>query len=83
MTVTAARLGQAPITLDWSCLANVSPKGTPARTTPPAEAWEKLRARFQNDEAGFYNAPIEDRLSQLEATQELARSIRSSGKFCS
>lgn len=81
MTVTAARLGQAPITLDWSCLANVSPKGTPARTTPPAEAWEKLRARFQNDEAGFYNAPIEDRLSQLEATQELARSIRSSGKF--
>ena len=68
MSVTAARLGSAPLTLDWSHLASVA-AGTSTRSYGPnvqewTEAWTKLKARFTSGEIGFYDTPVQDDLSQ-------------------
>ncbi|MGK5083366.1 glucose-6-phosphate isomerase [Bdellovibrionota bacterium FG-1] len=89
--ITAARLGSAPITLDWSNLANI-----PAGTTPTArtftaskeaqneastEAWNKLKLRFLSKEIGFFNLPINGELSQVQESQALANAIIKRGQI--
>jgi glucose-6-phosphate isomerase len=87
MSVTAARLGSAPITIDWSNLANVSSgSGTPVRKFGPdkeafEEAWAKLKSRFSADEVGFYQVPVHPELSQAQESEALAQSILASGRF--
>jgi glucose-6-phosphate isomerase len=71
MAVTAARLGSAPITLDWTQMMSRHTYDSESF----AESWTKLKARFQSGEVGFYEAPINPELSQLQACQTLALSI--------
>ena len=87
MSVTAARLGSSPVTVDWSELVRV-PAGTgpAARPFVPdreefSHAWDTLRARFSSGEVGFYDAPLEDRLSHASAAKDLAAQVLASGKF--
>ena len=91
MTVTATRLGSSPITLDWSNFIRVpTTTSTGAKAIAPdsqtylhewTEGWEKLRGRFMRNEIGFYNAPIDPELSQIEATEALAAQILNSKQF--
>jgi glucose-6-phosphate isomerase len=87
MTPTAARLGQAPITIDWTHLASVpAGTGTASRSFGPdkeafEETWAKLKARFDSGEAGFYNTPTDPELAQARESQELADQILRSGRF--
>lgn len=80
MSVTAARLGSAPITLDWTHLTSGS-GGLARRATPDAQAWAQLRARFESGEVGFYQAPLLNDLSQAEETQALAREILATARI--
>jgi glucose-6-phosphate isomerase len=87
MTVTASRLGNSPLTMDWSGLAAVpAGTGTAARAAAPdreafAEAWTQLKKRFDGGEVGFYHAPERDELSQAKASRELAARLLGAGKF--
>ena len=89
MTVTAARIGSAPLTLDWSNLANIpggSPKGTLASAPETAKerfdsAWKTLKTRFESKEVGFYDSPVQLEISQLRETVALAEEVRASGTF--
>jgi len=80
MSVTAARLGSAPLRIDWSSLLKGGAPGTSA-TRSAEEAWDILKGRFQSGEVGFYDAPINEEISQLEASQKLAAEIRADGRF--
>jgi glucose-6-phosphate isomerase len=101
MSITASRLGSAPITLDWSNFANVPvaagtrPRpGLNSATTEGSgdsaqnirneeckEAWNRLRARFTAGEIGFYDAPINNDLSQAKECIELAEKYVNAGNF--
>jgi glucose-6-phosphate isomerase len=76
MTVTASRLGSAPITLDWSNLKAQTPDPEDLR-----EAWDALRSRFSSGEVGFYDAPVKNELSQAAETQALAESLLKRKQF--
>lgn len=86
MSVTAARLGSAPITIDWSNLANVAAgPGVGTRSSGPdkeafAAAWSRLKNRFGASDVGFYEIPVHPELSQARESQELARQILASGR---
>ena len=80
MSATASRLGSAPLTLDWTQLVAISPGPPTAKIAIPpstsvADAWEKLRARFESGEIGFYNTPIQNEVSQADESEALAREI--------
>jgi glucose-6-phosphate isomerase len=76
MAVTAAKLGSAPLTLDWTHLQGGEPD------LPRMEdAWQKLKGRFASGEIGFYDAPTSDELSQAEASGKLAEKILQSRQF--
>jgi len=93
MSITASRLGSAPITLDWSNFANVPPAaGTRPRPGSSEgfsesakeeckEAWNRLRTRFSTGEVGFYDAPINNDLSQAKECIELAHKYINAGNF--
>ena len=77
MSITAARLGSSPITLDWTHL-------TPSYSVDPeafAEAWEKLKNRFNGGEVGFFDAPVQNSLSQAEESQAMAQSLLQRKQF--
>ena len=80
MSVTAARLGSAPLRIDWSSLPKGGAPGTSA-TRSAQEAWDLLKGRFAGGEVGFFDAPAQDEISQLEASKRLATEIRTEGKF--
>lgn len=77
MSVTAAKLGSSPLTIDWSNLSRSN--------SPDAEAfgdaWKQLKARFESNEVGFYDAPTRNDLSQAEECQALADRILSQNRF--
>lgn len=85
MAVTAAKLGAAPLALDWSDLSRI-PAGT-GKTSRPVypdaeaiqDAWKRLKTRFDSGEVGFYDAPLQDELSQLEASTSLAAELLKKG----
>jgi glucose-6-phosphate isomerase len=81
MTITAARLGSSPLTVDWSALTRVPPSpGSRAPSTGDiTQAWSALKARFQSGEIGFYDAPIHEALSQVRECAALAEKILSRG----
>jgi glucose-6-phosphate isomerase len=79
MSVTASRLGSAPITLDWS---NLRPRALDADNVQEwKEAWDQLRARFSSGEVGFYDTPLKNELSQLSETTALAESLLKRKQF--
>ena len=71
MAVTAARLGSAPITLDWTQMLSRHTYDSESFI----ESWTRLKGRFQSGEVGFYDAPVNMELSQVQACQTLAQSI--------
>jgi glucose-6-phosphate isomerase len=79
MSVTASRLGQAPITLDWTHLIKAGGAGPDAEAL--REAWDKLKKRFAAGEVGFYEAPKSQELSQAAECQKLADEIFRRGSF--
>jgi glucose-6-phosphate isomerase len=74
MSITASRLGSAPLTLDWSNLTRVSHAVNDGAQEISA-AWNKLKARFHEKDVGFYNAPIQNELSQAEESVALAAQL--------
>jgi glucose-6-phosphate isomerase len=80
MSVTASRLGSAPLRIDWSALHKGGAPGTSA-VRSAEEAWDLLKGRFQAGEIGFYDAPLQDAISQLEASKRLAVELKAEGRF--
>jgi glucose-6-phosphate isomerase len=83
MGITAARLGSAPVTLDWSHLTDVT-AGT--RTYKPdaalySETWSKLKSRFDQKEIGFFDAPVNNELSRAEESVKLAETLLAMNRF--
>lgn len=68
MAVTASRLGNSPITLDWT---HILRKHNPDPDLLK-ETWEKLRTRFNSQDVGFYDSPVNPELSQVNESQSLA-----------
>jgi len=87
MSVTASRLGSAPITLDWTNLASIpAGSGTAARPyqadgTLFSENWRKLKSRFDSGEVGFYDAPINNDISQASESIALAEKFMERCQF--
>ena len=77
--ITATRFGSAPLTLDWTGL-----KGRPfdeAAGARAREAHDQLMARVQSGEIGFYRAPSDVTLSQVEASRALASQLKAENRF--
>jgi glucose-6-phosphate isomerase len=87
MSVTAARLGSAPITIDWSNLAHIAASASvTTRNLGPdkesfEESWSQLKARFASGEVGFYDTPVHPELAQAQESETLAQQILATGKF--
>lgn len=69
--------------LDWSNLLRPgrSVSGSPAAKVQFEESWKKLLARHAAGEVGYYDTPVNAKLSQIEETLELAKEILNSGRF--
>ena len=91
MTISASRLGSAPITIDWSNFSSV-PAGDPSIRMPSGSgslpdpqtlnaAWSTLKARFAAGEVGFYDSPINVALSAAPECEELAARLIARGQF--
>ena len=78
MPVTAARLGSAPLTFDWSRL---HPLPDELDSILLKETWAKLKCQFNSREVGFYDCPIDPMLSQIQETLDLANRILDQGHF--
>lgn len=78
MSVTASKLGSAPLTLDWSHLLRVS--GT-KDTEELTDAWKHLSQRFAAREVGFYDSPISNEISQANESIALAQKLIQSRIF--
>jgi len=74
MSITAARLGSSPLTLDWSGLGPLSPEKSALES-----AWKKLYARFDSGEIGFFRAPTTEEISQVAESRALAEKVLASG----
>lgn len=72
MSVTAARLGKSPLTVNWSGLMLDNASLTPD-LFELKEAWKKLTEQFEKNEVGFFFAPTKNELSQLEQSQKAAQ----------
>jgi glucose-6-phosphate isomerase len=86
MTVTASRLGSAPLTLDWSNLVRVPPLGRAGKPWEPdreelSSAWGELKARFSSGEVGFYDAPMKNEISQAAESIQLAETLMKKRPF--
>ncbi len=81
MSVTATRIGTSSLLVEWSGLPRPARSESHQAKTAFAPHWDTLKHRFGTQEVAFYNAPIDEKVSQLSATVELATQIRKSGKF--
>lgn len=77
MAITAARIGNSPIALDW---AGLQRKFSPDPQTLQ-ETWAVLKARFDSKEIGFFNAPTDDEISQASAAQKAAEGLLKKNVF--
>jgi glucose-6-phosphate isomerase len=71
MAVTAARLGSAPITIDWT---NILRKYDPDAELL-GETWASLKTRLNSTDVGFYDSPVNNELSQANESQILADAL--------
>ena len=85
MSITASRFGSSPILLDWSGIGstvrNLVPDPSPEKKTELTDSWQKLLTKFHDNVSGFYNAVIDPELSQLAATETLAKKLLSQPKL--
>ncbi len=80
MSITAARLGSSPLLFDWSNLPRPA-KSAAGNGGAFLDAWGKLKARFASGEVGFYDSVIDPKISDVEASEKLAKEILASGRF--
>jgi len=77
MAVTASRLGNAPITLDWShVVKKYQPDAELIR-----ETWNRLKLRLSEKDAGFYLCPTATEISQINEAQNLAENLLKKTQF--
>lgn len=81
MSVTASRLGSAPLMIDWSNLIAGARDGGRVDADESAAAWARLKQRFSAGEVGFYDAPVNEDLSQAKESQALAESLLARKQF--
>ncbi|RYZ64619.1 MAG: hypothetical protein EOP09_15655, partial [Proteobacteria bacterium] len=81
MSVTASRIGSSSLLIEWSGLPRPARSDSHQGKDKFKAPWESLKNRFANQEVAFYNAPIDEKVSCLSATIELASQVRKSGKF--
>lgn len=86
MAVTASRIGGSSLTLDWTNLALIPSGTTMPRTHEPdpkelEAAWQAFKIRIDTREIGFYDAPVDDGVSALNACVETAQGILNRRKF--
>jgi len=85
MSITATRIGSAPLRIDWTNYIQFPVSGSqldPKNHLPQwTEAWDKLKKRFASGEVGFYDAPIQPEISQVTETDALAAQILKSQRF--
>lgn len=80
MSITATRLGSAPLLIDWTQLASSL---TPSNQKTELEtAWAQLKKRFELEtgDVGFFNAPLQEALHQNAACKELVQKTKNSLK---
>ncbi len=83
MSITAARLGSSPLMFDWSHLLRPA-KSLAAGANAGAgffDAWGRLKARFTSGEIGFYDSLVDPKISDIDASEKLARELLAGGKF--
>jgi glucose-6-phosphate isomerase len=80
MAISAARLGSAPLLIDWSGLNGSAPVKPDTETTY-RNAWSVLSQRFESGEVGFFNAVSDPRLHGLPESRALADKIKASGMY--
>jgi glucose-6-phosphate isomerase len=83
MSITAARLGSSPLMLDWSNLQRPAKSlaGSAGGGAAFFDAWGKLKVRFASGEIAFYDSVIDPKISDVEASEKLAKEILASGRF--
>lgn len=83
MSITAARLGSSPLMFDWSSLFRhtKSLAGTPASGQLFFDTWGKLKSRYSSGEIGFYDSVITPAVSDIDASEKLAKELLASGRF--
>jgi len=83
MSITAARLGSSPLMLDWSSIFRQakSQAGTAASGQLFLDTWRKLQTRYASGEIGFYDSVKNSDLSDVDASEKLAKEILSTGRF--
>lgn len=86
MPVTASRIGSSSITIDWTHLASIPAGSTQPRTHEPdpkelQEAWDAFKIRVNTREVGFYDAPADGNLSQVQECLQLAETILAKRRF--
>ncbi len=70
MSITASRFGSAPLLLDWSGIQTDLPAG---RRDELHSAWTKTLRGLHDGVSGFYNAVIDPSISQIDASESLAK----------
>lgn len=83
MSITAARLGSSPLMFDWSSLLRPAKSlaGTTAGGQVFFEKWSSLKKRFTSGEIGFYDSLSNDEISDIDASEKMAKDIIASGRF--
>lgn len=83
MPITAARLGSSPLMFDWSSLLRPAKSlaGSAAGGQAFFEAWSKLKSRFSSGEIGFYDSLSNTEISDIDASEKMAKEIIASGRF--
>ncbi len=76
MSITASRFGTAPLLLDWNGVRPFSPEMSPDTKANYHDAWQSLIQKLHANVSGFYNAVVDEQLSQVKASQELANKIK-------
>jgi glucose-6-phosphate isomerase len=79
MSITASRFGSSPVLLDWngitSTVQNKVPEISAEKRDSYGGLWHKLLGKMHDQVSGFYNAVIDPELSQVAASQALAKKI--------
>ncbi len=81
MSVTASRFGSSPLLLDWNGL-NAHSKEIPSdQRSMFGMHWDKTKAKLHDRVSGFYDCPVDPDLSQVEASENLAKKLIKTGQY--
>ncbi len=78
MSITASRFGSSPLLLDWS---GIQTELNPELRSQSFSTWQTTLEKLRNQVSGFYNAVIDTELSQIEASESLAKKFREDARI--